>query len=446
LKEDDMKQKLALLGGSQAITRSEELSHASRWPVFGEEEKAAVCETLDARNVYAVTPKFEEEFAAYHGAEFAVAQCNGSSTLHAAYFAAGVGPGDEVITSAYTWHLQVGQILALHALPVFCDIEPRAACIDPDDVRRKISQRTKAIAVLHPYGAVAPMDEIVAIGNEYGIPVIEDCSHAHGATYNGRKVGMLGDIGCFSLQGSKLMTAIEGGILITNNEEFYQRVCVLAHYERIPTLKSEKYRKFHNPEKVQAPTCFGFKYRMHPLAAAMARVQLRHLDEWNAVRRRNMCYLTRRLAEVGGDIFEPAYEAPGTERLWLNYICQYFADHAGVSREKFIQALSAEGLPASGGRAGYLPIYWNPLYEERTDMWGEGYPFDAPAVSRKMTYERGMCPEAEAFWQRTVGLPVLHQPVSSELLEEIVQAVSKVVNNIESLQESKRVKEVVAAG
>ncbi|MCS6859631.1 MAG: DegT/DnrJ/EryC1/StrS family aminotransferase [Abditibacteriales bacterium] len=428
-----MSEKLALFGGAQALTRVEELTHVSRWPSFAEEEKAAVLEAMDADHLYAVTAQFEEEFAAYHGVRFAVAQNNGTSTLHAAYFAAGVGPGDEVITSAYTWHLQVGPILALHALPVFCDVDPRSAALDPDDVRRKISRRTKAIVVLHPYGGVAPMEDIIAIGREYGLPVIEDCSHAHGATYRGRKVGTLGDIGCFSLQASKLMTAIEGGVLITDNEEFYERVCVLAHYERIPRLRSQQYRRFYEPDKVQAPACFGFKYRMNPLAAALARVQLRHLDEWNAVRRQNMKYLDRRLMEVGRGVFEPPYEAPQTERLWLNYICQYHADKAGVPRERFIAALRAEGLPVSGGRTGYLPVYWNPLYEERCGIWGAGYPFDAPYVTSPVTYQRGMCPQAERFEQRTVGLPVLHRPVSQELREEIVRAVEKVIDNLAEL-------------
>lgn len=428
-----MRKELALFGGPKAISRSDELARVSRWPTFTDEEKAAVCEVLESGDVYGVIAKFEQEFADYHGVSFALAHNNGTSAIHSAYFAVGVQPGDEVITSAYTWHLQVSQILALHAIPVFCDINPKSACIDPDDIKRKISKRTKAIAVVHPFGAIAPMDEIIAIAKEHGIAVIEDCSHAHGATYKGKKVGTIGDIGCFSLQASKLMTGIEAGVLITNNEEYYERACVLGHYERIPKLKSERYRKYYAPEKEQAPSCFGFKYRIHPLAAAIARVQLRHLDEWNETRRRNMGYLTQRLSEIGGEVFEPPYEAPGTKRVWLNYICQYHAEKTGVSREKFIEALRAEGLPATGGRTGYLPVYWNPIYEERS-VWAEGYPFDAPYVSRKVVYERGMCPEAERFWQRTVGLPVLHHECRQELLDEIVEAVAKVLRSLNALK------------
>lgn len=431
-----MKEKLALFGGEKFLKKSEELSSAIRWPVFTEEEKRAVCEVLESENVYASIEQFEREFAAYHSARFALAHNNGTSSIHAALFAVGVEPGDEVITSAYTWHLQVTPIIALHAIPVFCDIEPKSACIDPLEIRKKISERTKAIIVVHPYGAVASMDEILSIAREKGIAVIEDCSHAHGAKYKGKKVGTLGDIGCFSLQASKLMTGIEGGMLITNNEEYYERACVLGHYERIPRLRSEKYRKYYQPEKEMAPSCFGFKYRIHPLAAAIAKVQLHHLDEWNRIRRENMAYITKVINDAKKEIdefFDPPYEAPNTERVWLNYICQYYYERVGVPRDRLIEALKAEGLPASGGRAGYLPVYWNPIYEER-NVWAKGYPFDAPYVSRKITYEQGMCPEAEKFWRRTVGLPVIHKNVSKELLEEYAGAIVKVLRNINSLK------------
>jgi dTDP-4-amino-4,6-dideoxygalactose transaminase len=430
-----MSDTLALNGGPKAITRTAELAASSRWPIYSEEEQAAVLAAMRSDNVYADTAKFEQEFAAYHGSRFALANCNGSSAIHAAYFAVGVQPGDEVITSAYTWHLQVGQILALHALPVFCDIDPRSACIDPADIRRKITPRTRAIVVVHPFGAIAPIEEILEIAKQHDLPVIEDCSHAHGATYKGRKVGTFGDIGCFSLQASKLMNAIEGGILITNNERYYARACALAHYEYLPRLASEEYRRFNDPTREQAPASFGFKYRMHPLGSAIARVQLRHLDAWNAQRRRNMGYLTKRIGEVGRNLLLPPYETPDMERTWLNYICIYYPERAGVSRETVIKALQAEGLPATGGRQGYVPIYWNPIYEERMGIWGEGDPFDGPAVQQKVEYKRGLCPVAETLWRQCIGLPMLHAEVSRELLDEIVFAIEKVICNLDSLRE-----------
>jgi dTDP-4-amino-4,6-dideoxygalactose transaminase len=186
-----------------------------------------------------------------------------------------------------------------------------------------------------------------------------------------------------------------------------------------------------------APACFGFKYRIHPLAAAIAKIQLKHLDEWTRIRRTNMCKISDGIATAGGrndGIFEPPFDDPDSERVWLNYICLYYADKAGVTRSDLVEALNAEGLPASRGRTGYLPVYWNPLYEEKLDIWGEGYPFSAPYVESNIDYSRGLCPEAEAFHTRTVGLPVLHRSVGSELVDEYVGAVEKVLENIDSLR------------
>ena len=158
-----------------------------------------------------------------------------------------------------------------------------------------------------------------------------------------------------------------------------------------------------------------------------------------------MGWITRELARLG-PAFSPAYERPDTERIWLNYIAQLHEDRAGgLSRDRFVEALRAEGLPASSGRVGYLPIYWNPLYEERS-MWAEGCPFDAPYTSRRIEYRRGDCPEAEAIWRRSVGLPVLHHPCSQELLEQIVTAVEKVLRHAPELAAHGAARETVEVG
>jgi len=426
-------ERLALLGGEKSFTMIEELHEANRWPVIGDEEVEAVRAAMLDPSIYAPIAAFEQDFAAYTGSKFVLATNNGSSAIHSAYFAAGVGPGDEVICPSYTWHMQISQIPALHAIPVFCDIDPKDATISVEDIKRRISPHTKAIAIVHPFGAVCPMDEIMAVAREHNLPVIEDCSHAHGALYKGRKVGTIGDIGCFSLQASKLLCAVEGGVMVTDNEEYYERAVVLGHYERIPKLTMEKHRRFYT-EKVGAPACFGFKYRIHPWAAAFARVELAKLDKMNASRRANLEYLTEGLRALG-DGFEPPYEAPGTKRTWLNYVCQYYEGRmGGVARERFIEALNAEGLPVSGGRTGYLPVYYNPLFEERVGMWGEDCPFDCCHTHRRVEYNRGDCPEAEVFWTRTVGLPVFPHPCDRSLLDQVIGTVGKVIRGIGELQ------------
>ena len=423
-----MSEKLALFGGKKAVTLEKEMMDANRWPMLGKEELAAVEAVMRAPDVYSVTAEFEKEFAAYHGSKYALAHNNGTSSIQAAYFAAGVRPGDEVIVPSYTWHLGVSQVLTLHAIPVFCDVDPASGAMRPDDLLKKISPHTRAISVLHPFGYVAPMGEILKISRERGIPVIEDCSHAHGALYGKKKVGTLGDIGCFSLQYSKLMTGIEGGILITDNREYYERAVLLGHYERIPSLESPEYKKYC-PGFPSAPTCFGFKYRIHPMASAIALAQLRKLDAMNAARRRNLDYLTAALGRLH-EAFQPPPELPGTRRVYINYICQFYEEKMeGITRDRFVEALNAEGLPSTYGRAGYLPVYWNPLYEERGNMWAEGCPFDGPYVRRKVTYRRGDCPEAEKIWTRTINLPAFPNKCDESVLAQCVEAVAKVVRN-----------------
>ncbi len=429
-KREEKLEKLALHGGPKAVTLDDRI--AQRWPIITDEEIELVTYLMRKGEISTspIVAEFEKDFARYHGVKYALAQNNGTSTLHAAYFAVGVGPGDEVITPAYSWHLQATSILATNGIPVFCDIEPKTLSIDPKEIEKKITPQTKAIAVLHPFGHPAEMDEIMNIARSHGIPVIEDASHAHGATYKGRKMGTLGDIGCFSLQGSKLMVAGEGGILITNNTEYYERAVTLGHYERIPSLTMEKYRKYY-PDYPKPPACFGFKYRIHPLAAAMAKVQLKYLDQRNQVRKRNLDYLTKGLTGIRG--IEPPYTAPYATVYWLNYLARYHAEELkGVPRDRFIEALRAEGVSAYSGRVGYLPLHWNPLFQER-EFYGKGCPFDCPHAKRKVLYKIGDYPVAEQMYTKLIGLSTFPNPCERELLDQYIEAFQKVVSNVDQL-------------
>jgi perosamine synthetase len=424
---------LAINGGPKSF--GTDISEFTAHPVMEREEIGAVV-GLMTRNEISTAPlvrEFEREFAAYHGAQYAIGQCNGTSTLHSAYFAVGVGPGDEVITPAYTWHLGVGPIMAAHGIPVFADIDRKSLCVIPEDIERKITDRTKAIAVLHAYGHPAPMDEIMDVARRHNLPVIEDSSHAHGASYKGKLIGTWGDVGCFSLQGSKIMVGGEGGILITNNRKYYERAIALAHYERISELGSDSPYAKYAQDYPQPPGCFGFKYRMHPLAAAIALEQFRKLDRFKAIERENMRYLTAKLAGLH-PAFQPAYEAPGADRVWLNYICYFDEKATGIARDRFVEALKAEGVDATAGRAGYLPLYWNPLYEDQ-DFWGKGCPFSCPFYGKEVSYPReGLCPNTEEMWKLTVGLPVFWNRTPTYVLDSMANAVAKVLGNLDGLR------------
>src|SRR5687767_12796929 len=226
-------EQLAILGGQPAITLDQ--TEAARWPLIEAEETAAVQEVLASGELSTspVARQLEAEFAAYHGVRYALSANNGTAALHAAFFALGVGPGDEVISPAATYWATAVPVLNCGAIPVFADVDPETLCIDPSDVERRISPRTKAIVVMHAGGMPCEMDALLEIARRHGLRVVEDASHAHGALYKGRKVGTFGDVAAFSLQTSKLCPAGEGGILLTDDEAILRRATALGHYERL---------------------------------------------------------------------------------------------------------------------------------------------------------------------------------------------------------------------
>ncbi len=419
--------KLAINGGSKAVTG--DFEEAFIWPRYGEEEFSAVKEVMEGTDPYAAIREFEKCFETYLGCKHAISQNNGTSTLHSSYFAVGIGPGDEVITPSYSWLLQIMPIVASHGVPVFAEIDPRTLTIDPEDIRRKITPKTKAIVVVHTYGHPADMDPIVEIAGHHGIPVIEDCSHAHGAEYKGRKVGVIGDIGCFSLQQSKLLPAIEGGVLVTSNEEYRDRVILLGHYERIPTVHDERLKSLSKGIRGVvglSGACYGYKYRINPLAAAIANVRLNHLDETNAIRRKNMTYMSRGLADLRS--IEPPYESPDVRMAWLIYLLRYYPERLrNVPRAVFVNALRSEGVRTSEG-GGYQPFHLTELMQMR-DFYGKGCPLECSHVEKAPEYELGMLPVTESIGSRLISLAMFANPVPDMLLDQYIEAFHKVEEN-----------------
>jgi dTDP-4-amino-4,6-dideoxygalactose transaminase len=227
---------------------------------------------------------FEEEFAAYTGARYAVGVNSGTSALHLALLAAGVGPGDEVITVSCTFVATVAAIGYTGARPVFIDVDSRTLNMDPSRIEGAITDRTKAIVPVHLHGHPADLDPILAIARRYDLRVIEDAAQAHGAEYKGRRVGSLGDLGCFSFYPAKNLGAYgEGGLVVTSNEEFARTMRMMRDWGQE--------RKYHHVLK-------GFNYRMDGVQGAILRVKLRRLDEWNEARRRHAASYNELLAET----------------------------------------------------------------------------------------------------------------------------------------------------
>lgn len=346
--------KLALLGGPKAVTLDKRRFAV---PPVSEEAIAAVVELM-RKGETSISPsvaEFEREFAEYVGCEYGLALTSGTAALQTALFAVGVGPGDEVIVPSFTFLTTATTVPAMGGITVFADVDRDTMTLDPADIERKITGRTRAIVVCHVWGNPADMESILELARSRGIAVIEDCSHAHGATWQGKKVGSIGDVGCFSCQGSKLIAAGEGGVLTTNDRDLYERAIVMGRPEKRAEIREDS-------EIIRfAFTGLGFKYRPHPLGIAIAREQLHHLDEMNEIRDRNGAVLDAGLADVADVV--PQRVLPGCRRVYNSHCMRYDPDKlGGVSVETFLRALAAEGVGI--GRMRYGHLHGNPLFTE----------------------------------------------------------------------------------
>ena len=287
---------------------------------------------------------FEEEFAAYCQAPFGVGVNSGTSALHLALLAAGIGPGDEVITVPFTFYATVAAIDYCGATPVYVDIDPRTFNIDASQIESKITPQTRAILLVHLYGQAADMHPILAVAKKHSLIVIEDAAQAHGAEYKGRRVGSIGDIGCFSFYPTKnLGAAGEGGMVVTGNAEYARKIRCLRDWGQ-----EQKYR----------PTLKGFNYRLEGLQGAILRVKLRRLEAWTEMRRQWAALYDQLLA--GTEVTAP-YADPDGRHVYCLYTIQ------SQRRDQLQQQLQAAGI----GTAVHYPVplhlmtaYADPRYKE----------------------------------------------------------------------------------
>ena len=341
----------AILGGNPAVTLDG--TEANRWPIITDEDIAAVTEVLRSGelSIHPVTQALEADYRRLLGVKHALACCNGTAAIFAALHSFGLQPGDEVIAPSATYWASVMPILWCGAVPIFCESEPRQLGLDPDDVEMRITARTRAMVVVHLWGMPSKMDGLLDIARKHDLKVFEDASHAHGAKWQGKPCGTFGDAAVFSLQTNKLAPAGEGGILVTNDDAIHEHALCLGHFERILPLKT--------PARRFAGTGFGLKHRMSPLSAAVARVQLKHSSARNAVRNRNVEYLSRKLEKLGVQTFLPPV---GVERVYFQFLVQNDAAHTGLSTEQLASAMRAEGCEAVGCR--YPLLHQQPVFTE----------------------------------------------------------------------------------
>jgi len=333
--------KLALFGGAPA-----KKSPFPTWPQYDDQERQALLEVLDSR-VWWRTPgtqtlKFEQEFAKYQGAKHGIAVTNGTAALEVVLAAVGVGLGDEVIVPNFTFVATASAVLFAGALPVLIDVTPNTYCLDPDLTEAAITERTKAIIVVHMGGHPVDLDRFLEIADKHNLYLIEDSAHAHGSEWQGRKIGAIGDIGTFSFQQSKLMTAGEGGVIITNNDDLERQARSVHDCGRMPD------------EWFYAHFIYGSNYRLSEWQGAVLSQQLSRLDEQAAKRDKNAAYLNKALAEVEG-ITPQTLDPRCTRNGHYAYIFHYDKTaFASVPTERFIEALNAEGIPT---QASYPPLH-----------------------------------------------------------------------------------------
>jgi len=417
--------RIALHGGEPAVTHS-----LPTYPDIGDEEINAVVHQmrtgpLSIAGTGGIITEFEENFAKYHDVPFALSTNSGTSTLHVALWGAGVVAGSEVITPANTWISAICAILHANGVPVWCDIKPGTCAADAADIERKITTRTHAIMVCHLFGMPADMDKILAVGRKHGIPVIEDCSHGHGGVYKGKKLGTIGAMGCFSLQASKSMIAGEGGVMITNDQYYYERAMLVGHVPArlLPEVKLEVNRRW-------ADTGFAWKYRCAPLSAAIANVQLRKLDTWNENRRANVELLKQQLEGIGCIEFSeiPADITPG----FYGHPAFYHPEKLnGIPRSRFLEALRAEGL---GLGTGYDPWHEKPLFQIE-DPRAAGLPWAWPEGVKMRPARPGDLPVTEALNHSLLLFPAPHAPCP-DTMKDFAEAIHKVVENASELENS----------
>jgi dTDP-4-amino-4,6-dideoxygalactose transaminase len=363
---------LAIDGGRRAVTANgRERWRNVQWPALLAIAAAARRDLNTLAAGEGPIAGFEADFARLTSRRHALAMNSGTATLHSAYFAAGVARGSEVIVPSYTFFASVAPILQCGGTPVFCDVDRETLLADPDDVERRITPRTRAICVVHLWGNPAPMDRFADIARRHGVALIEDCSHAHGALYHDRPVGSWGDVGCFSLQGSKAVSGGEAGIAVTDDPALFDRMLLLGHYGR---LKAGQAASTFATDHLT----LGVKYRPHLYAILLAQASLRRLDELNRRRRRHYALLQRELE--GCAAVRPVATTPGAVRGgFLEFILHYDpAAAGGLSAKQFAKAAKAEGVPLSEERYSAIGDAKRPLH--RSPIFAASGPADLPVT------------------------------------------------------------------
>lgn len=334
--------------------------------------------------------EFEKSVADYVGAKYAVAFSNGTAALHGACYAAGIGEGDEVITSPITFAASANCVRYMNGTVVFADIDEKTYNIDVNEIEKLITPRTKAIIPVDFTGQPADMDPIMELAKKHQLIVIEDGAHSLGATYKGRKVGTLSDMTMFSFHPVKPVTTAEGGVIVTDNEEYYKKMLIFRGHGIEQTAYAQEQGNWY-----YEMTDLGYNYRMTDVQAALGISQMKKLDTFIAKRQELANFYNEQFATEKE--FTVPYQLPNTLSGWHLYSIK-LPEH--VNRKKVFELMREANI---GVHVHYIPVYWHPYYT-------------------KLGYQKGLCPKAEKWYEHALTLP-LH----TNLLPVDIIKISKII-------------------
>jgi dTDP-4-amino-4,6-dideoxygalactose transaminase len=411
---------LAIFGGTPVIAQP---PPHFKWPPINDKVRRAVNDQLERSiSIYdrsGIFAKFESRFADYHARRYGLLHSSGTLALLAMYFGANLCPGDEVICPTYTFHATVSPLVLLGVTPVFCDCLPDGN-IDPDGIAPLISAKTKAIVVTHMWGVPCDMDRIVPLARARGLLLFEDCSHAHGAQYQGRHVGTFGDAAAWSLQGPKTISGGEGGILLTDHEELFHRALVLGHYNK----RCDQELPLNHPLRQFVLTGFGLKSRAHPLAIAIADCIMDDLDEILARRAEYAHYMLQRLSDYDC-IVVPNLE--GRKPSWYAFPFQYLPDRLSrVQPSVLHRAMHAEGLYELDRPKSTRPIHDQGLFRRPELAFAWLKPNTVIHTGRSF-------PQAEFVHEHQFKMPVWSAPSDRSVVQQYCDGIQKVLDNAAAL-------------
>jgi dTDP-4-amino-4,6-dideoxygalactose transaminase len=374
---------------------------------LSEEEQSEVLKVMKSQMLTLLhgefVKKFEEEFARYIGVKHAIAVNTGTAALHISIAALDIGPGDEVIVPPFTFIASASSILHNNAIPIFADIDDKSYTLDPNSVREKITNKTKAIIPVHLAGIGADTKILLDIAEENDLRIIEDAAQSIGTKCYNKKVGAMGHLGCFSFYPSKNITTGEGGMITTNDDVLAEQCRLLRH---------------HGEPEWYVYNRLGYNYRMTEIQGAIGRVQLKRIDNFIKLRNKNAQYLSKAVSEISG--INPPFIPKYCEPAFNYWIGRIDPEILGLTKPQFLQAFPRSKI-----------LYPKPLYETKLFQdkvaYSKGCPWSCPFYGKEIDYKRIKLPIVEKITREIFALDI-HPNVSKELLDENIRIMKNIAN------------------